>query len=199
VSLGIPTWGSDEPGVLRMSCTHRAYVGLGANLGPARATLDWALRQLGCLGPLRASSFYRTEPLGAPGQPWYLNAVAEISTSLSPTRLLDRLLELERRAGRPAERERWVARVLDLDLLLYDARIESGPALSLPHPRFHLRRFVLAPLAELAPQLVDPRTGRRIEALLAELDDPLRVEREPPVRPSSPDVEAGVSGLGSVP
>ena len=157
----------------------RAYIGIGANLEDPVARVCWALAELARLGPTRASSLYRTEPLGDPGQPWYINAVAEHRTELDPVELLERLCELERRAGRPRARRRWAPRVLDLDLLLYGARRLERPGLELPHPGLARRRFVLEPLAEIAPGAVDPRSQSTIRELLAALDDPLRVEKLP--------------------
>ena len=156
-----------------------AYIGIGANLGDAAASVRQAIEALRRLGPARASSLYRTEPLGDPGQPWYVNAVAELRTDLEPEALLARLHELERRAGRAAERLRWGPRELDLDLLLFADRLVESPGLTLPHPGLAQRRFVLEPLAELRPDIVDPRSQRRICELLAALDDPLRVEKLP--------------------
>ena len=156
-----------------------AYIGIGANLGDAAASVRQAIAALGRLGPTRASSLYRTEPLGDPGQPWYVNAVAELLTDLEPEALLARLHELERQAGRASERVRWGPRELDLDLLLYADRVVDRPALTLPHPGLARRRFVLEPLAELRPDVVDPRSQSRIRDLLAALDDPLRVEKLP--------------------
>ena len=160
----------------------RAFVGLGANLGPARSTVRWALRELEGLGAVRASSLYRTEPLcdpPDPEQPWFVNAVAELTTDWPAPALLRALLELEAKAGRPARRRRWSPRVLDLDLLIYDDRVLRTSTLTLPHPDLVRRRFVLEPLAEIAPDLSVPRDGRTVRQLLAELDDPLRVERIP--------------------
>jgi 2-amino-4-hydroxy-6-hydroxymethyldihydropteridine diphosphokinase len=136
-----------------------------------------ALRDLQRLGSTRASSLYRTEPLGPPDQPWYVNAVVELRTSLEPGPLHERLRELERRAGRPEERRRWGPRVLDLDLLLYDARVLVTDDLEVPHPGLTRRRFVLEPLAELDPEAREPRSGRTARDLLVALDDPLRVEK----------------------
>jgi 2-amino-4-hydroxy-6-hydroxymethyldihydropteridine diphosphokinase len=159
-----------------------AFVGLGANLGDPRAAVEDAFRALAGLGPLRASPLYRTEPLGDRGDPWYVNAVAEIRTDLEPAELLAQLLEFERRAGRSrsSETARWAPRRLDLDLLLYgDWQIDSA-ALRVPHPGLAQRRFVLEPLAELAPDLAVPGTGFSVRQLLAALDDPLQVEKLPP-------------------
>jgi len=139
--------------------------------------VEGALAELACWGPLRISSLYRTEPLGDPDQPWFVNAVAELETEESPARLLARLKDLERRAGRPRESLRWAPRVLDLDLLLLGDGVVTSPELELPHPALSTRRFVLEPLAELAPEVRDPRSGRSAQQLLRALDDRLRVEK----------------------
>ncbi len=160
----------------------RAYVGVGANLGDARATVARALDDLGVLSesPARSSSLYRTEPLGPPDQPWYVNAVAELDTPFEPLELLRALRELERSAGRERSKgTRWGPRELDLDLLLLGDRVLDTAELVLPHPGLAERRFVLEPLAELAPGVRDPRTGRTAAELLVGLDDPLRVEKLP--------------------
>ncbi len=141
--------------------------------------MERALRALEALGRVRASSLYRSEPLGDPEQPWYVNAVAELRTPLSARKLLDALQALERAAGRPDVRERWAPRVLDLDLLLYDSARIDEPGLRVPHAGLARRRFVLAPLAELAPEALDPESGRSASELLAALDDPLRLEKLP--------------------
>lgn len=136
---------------------HIAFVGLGANLGDARTTLLQALDRLAALPQTRLlnhSSLYRTAPIDSHG-PDYLNAVAELATDLSPHDLLQALQALELAAGR--ERPyRNAPRTLDLDLLLYDDVVLDTPTLTLPHPRMHLRAFVLQPLAEIAPLCVTP-------------------------------------------
>ena len=134
-----------------------AYVALGANLGDAAQTLRDALHRLDHTPGLRlihASSLYRTAPIDSSG-PDYLNAVAEVSTTLTAPAMLAALQAIELAHGR--ERPyRNAPRTLDLDLLLYgDARIES-PALTVPHPRMGERAFVLVPLAEIAPNTVSP-------------------------------------------
>jgi 2-amino-4-hydroxy-6-hydroxymethyldihydropteridine diphosphokinase len=155
----------------------RAFVGLGANVGDARATLDAALRSLATLPAsalLRRSSWYRTAPVDAQGRD-YLNAVAELSTRLPPHDLLGHLLDIELLHGR--ERPyRHAPRTLDLDLLLYgEARIDT-PDLTVPHPRMHERAFVLAPLAELWPEGSIEGHGR-VDALLEKARAFQRIER----------------------
>lgn len=156
----------------------RAFVGLGANLGDARATLDAAFDALAALPGttlLRRSSIYRTAPIDS-GGPDYLNAVAELQTTLDPHDLLAQLQEIERRHGR--ERPyRNAPRTLDLDLLLCDAQVLDTPALVLPHPRLHQRAFVLQPLAELDAGLQVPGHGP-IAPLLAAVAGQ-RIERLP--------------------
>jgi 2-amino-4-hydroxy-6-hydroxymethyldihydropteridine diphosphokinase len=156
-----------------------AFVGVGANLGDPVGQVRGAIEELGRLGPTRVSSLYRTEPLGDAAQPWFINAVVEIDTSGSARALLAELRRLERRAGRPAGRPRWDPRVLDLDLLLFGDLVLQSADLTLPHAGLTTRRFVLEPLAELAPLLREPRTGKTMTELLRGLDDPLRVEKLP--------------------
>ncbi|MCB1961124.1 MAG: 2-amino-4-hydroxy-6-hydroxymethyldihydropteridine diphosphokinase [Rhodocyclaceae bacterium] len=150
----------------------RAFIGLGANLGdPARA-IDTACTALAALPGtelLACSRRYRSAPVGVSGQPDYLNAVAALATTLSAPALLDALLAIEARHGRTRD-YRMAPRTLDLDLLLYgDARLDL-PQLTVPHPRMHQRAFVLAPLAELAPQIEIPGRGR-VADLLREVAD----------------------------
>ncbi|MBL8957782.1 MAG: 2-amino-4-hydroxy-6-hydroxymethyldihydropteridine diphosphokinase [Myxococcaceae bacterium] len=146
------------------------YVGLGSNLGDRRAHLDAAVRELKAA---RVSRYLETPALLAPGdtvaQPAYLNAVAELHTDLEPQALLSRLREIEQAEGRPAQRARWQARTLDLDVLLYGDRVIDTPNLKVPHPAMHERRFVLEPLAELAPELVHPVLKKSVAELLAQL------------------------------
>jgi 2-amino-4-hydroxy-6-hydroxymethyldihydropteridine diphosphokinase len=149
----------------------RAWVGLGANLGDAAHTMDRAFAALAALPASRLagrSSLWRTAPVDADG-PDYLNAVAALDTTLDPHALLAALQGIEQVHGR--ERPYVNApRTLDLDLLLYGSMQLATPLLTLPHPRAHLRAFVLAPLAELAPDLVVPGRGP-VRALLAAVTD----------------------------
>jgi 2-amino-4-hydroxy-6-hydroxymethyldihydropteridine diphosphokinase len=145
-----------------------AWVGLGSNLGDSETVLTQALAALDRLPQTRlerASNAYRTPPWGVTGQPDFLNAVAELSTDLSPHDLLHRLLEIESTLGRVRQDERWGPRVIDLDLLLVDDAAIETPELSLPHPRLHQRAFVLIPLQALAPGLTIPGQGTVAELL----------------------------------
>jgi 2-amino-4-hydroxy-6-hydroxymethyldihydropteridine diphosphokinase len=136
-----------------------AVIGLGANLGEPEPALLRAVHGLGLLGRLVAvSGLYRTEPVGGPPQPDFLNAAARLCFPGTARELLERLLELERQEGRE-RRERWGPRTLDLDILwLRGARI-SEPGLSVPHPRLRERTFALRPLLDVAPDAVDPLDG----------------------------------------
>ena len=138
-----------------------AYVALGANIGDPAATVLAAFAALADLPQsrvLRTSSLYRTVPLGLRNQPDFINAAAALDTALGAEALLDALLAIETRFGRH-RRGRNGPRTLDLDLLLYDDIELDLPHLTLPHPRLHLRAFVLLPLAEVAPDLAIPRRG----------------------------------------
>jgi len=138
-----------------------AYVALGANLGDPSATIRAAFGALANLPESRVvhcSSLYRTPPVGNTEQPEFINAVAALETTLAPESLLDALFDIEARFGR-IRAEKNGPRTLDLDLLLYNNQQLNLPRLTLPHPRLHLRAFVLYPLAELAPDLQLPGRG----------------------------------------
>jgi 2-amino-4-hydroxy-6-hydroxymethyldihydropteridine diphosphokinase len=146
-----------------MSGAVAAYVGLGANLGDAAATLHAAFAELGALPQtqlVRASRLYRTPAWGIAEQPDFVNAVAALETGLDARGLLDRLLGIEMRHGRDRSAgPHWGPRTLDLDLLLYGQAQIDEPGLRVPHPLMHRRAFVLAPLLEIAPDVEIPGFG----------------------------------------
>ena len=149
----------------------RAAIAVGSNLGDRRAAIRFAVDRLSALlDGLTLSDIIETEPDGdgLEGQPLYLNAVAVGETSFGARALLDRLLAIEAEFGRtrPAPN---AARTLDLDLVLLGDQILDLPGLTLPHPRFRQRFFVLGPLTEIAPEMRDPVTGLRASELLQEL------------------------------
>jgi 2-amino-4-hydroxy-6-hydroxymethyldihydropteridine diphosphokinase len=147
----------------------RAYVGVGSNLGDRWARLAQAargLRREPKVALLRASRVWDTAPLGPP-QPRYLNAALELEVELAPLALLAALQRVEASAGRVRTGVRWGARTLDLDLLLLGDEVIRRPRLVVPHPGLAVRRFVLAPLAELCPERVVPGTDRTVAELLA--------------------------------
>lgn len=142
--------------------THYAFIALGSNLKDPAEQVRLAISEIASLPGttlLRASSLYRTAPVGYDNQPEFINAIAEISTQLAPLALLRALLALETSHGRERPFPN-APRVLDLDLLLYDDLMMQTPELTLPHPRMHERGFVLLPLAEIAPALEIPGIGK---------------------------------------
>jgi 2-amino-4-hydroxy-6-hydroxymethyldihydropteridine diphosphokinase len=146
----------------------RAYVGVGSNLGDRWAHLLQAARGLGSsprVSVLRGSTVYENAPVGPP-QPDYLNAVLELDTRLTAAGLHQLMRLVEEGAGR-VRGERWGPRTLDLDLLLFGDEVIDVPGLRVPHPELAGRRFVLAPLAELCPELAVPGAGATVAALLA--------------------------------
>jgi len=162
---------------------HRAFIGIGTNLGDRPAHYREAIRRVATLPStrvIRQSSVYETEPVGEI-EGAFLNGVIEAETALGADEMLRRLITIERAMGRkraPARkraRSGYQPRIIDLDLLFFDQEIVATPSLQLPHPRLHERRFVLAPMAELAPMLVHPTLQKSISELLAGLKSPYRV------------------------
>ena len=148
----------------------RVAIALGSNLGDRQEYLRSAIAALQpSLSNLRVSTFHDTAPVGVGPQPTFLNATAVGETSLAARALLDTLLAVERDLGRERPFP-GAPRTVDLDLILYgDAVIDEAPSLIVPHPRFRERRFVLEPLAEIAPDWRDPVTGQTVEELLRTL------------------------------
>lgn len=150
----------------------RALVALGSNLGDRARAIDAACEAI-CRLPatcvVARSALRETEPVGGPPQGAFLNGAAEIETRLAPRELLRGLLEIENSLGR-VRREPNGPRTIDLDLILYGDEVVKEPGIELPHPRFRERRFVLEPLAELAPETKDPVTGLSVAELLSALE-----------------------------
>ncbi len=152
-----------------------ALLGLGSNEGDREGTLRAAIAEIEALPDVRvrrASEFYRTAPLGGPaGQGEFLNAAVVIETSTEPLMLLDELKDIEVRHGRDLTAERWSARPLDIDLLLYENVVMETAMLTVPHLRLAFRRFVLEPAVEVAPRMLHPVIGWPLERLLLHLDE----------------------------
>ena len=150
-----------------------AWIGLGGNLGEPRLAISRALAQLNedrGNDVEAVSAFYRTAPIGITDQPEFINSVARVRTADAPQGLLEKLLNIEARLGRVRTEQQFGPRVIDLDLLLYDHIQMDTPYLTLPHPRMHLRRFVLEPLFELEGDLALPG-GREISFYLTQARD----------------------------
>lgn len=148
-----------------------AYIALGANLGRREHTLLRALRRFEARGVgrlVRASSLYETDAVGMGPAPAFINAVAEVVALLRPRDLLQRLKAIETEFGRTSGHNQ--SREIDLDLVAYAGEVVETAELTLPHPRYHERAFVLVPLAEVAPGFRDPRTGRSVAELVAQCD-----------------------------
>ncbi len=148
----------------------RAFVGLGSNIGDRLALIDQAAKALAATRGaqlIQMACIRETDPVGGPPQGKFLNTVIELDTPLTLHQLFTSLQAIERTLGRQSSPERWGPRPIDLDLLLYDSQVVQEPRLTVPHPRLHERRFVLEPLAELAPALTHPVLKRTIAELLA--------------------------------
>lgn len=155
-----------------------AYILTGGNLGDRRANLSFAKDQVAIAAGkiLQQSSIYQTAAWGNEDQPDFLNQVLRIATNLSPTGLLETLLKIEAGMGRVRDRKN-DPRIIDLDILFYGTEIIDLPELQLPHPRLHLRRFVLVPLCEISPELMHPVLKKDTRWLLEHCPDPLNVKK----------------------
>lgn len=161
---------------------HRVHIGIGSNLGDRKANAQEAMTRVSELPDtriVRASSLYESEPLGD-AKTWFVNSVIEIETELLPEPLLKKLKAIEESMGRKRVKgKRWGSRIIDLDILLYDQDVVSKKTLKIPHPEMHKRRFVLLPLAELAPQVIHPQLGQSVSTMLATVKDDKRVTLMP--------------------
>ena len=162
----------------------KAYISLGSNLGDRAGNLLRGVRGMMDAGlhVTRLSNIYESEPVDTFTQPYFLNMVAELGHNNlpEPEQMMARLLRVEYSLGRKRDAAKG-PRIIDLDLLLYEKRTSNSEFLILPHPRMHLRRFVLQPLAELVPDLVHPTLGKTIAQLFDKLDDSSEVRRWVPV------------------
>ena len=160
---------------------HTVYLSLGSNVGDREANLRIAIAAFASAGVhlMQVSSIYETEPVDYLDQPWFLNCVVEAETDMEPQTLLQALRAIESQMGGKKEFAKG-PRKIDLDILLYGAETIDTPELQIPHPRLHLRRFVLTPLAEIAPTLRHPAWNATAAQLLAQSSD------QSLVRPFSP-------------
>jgi len=152
---------------------HQVYIGIGSNVGNKRENFFEAVNRLAKLPDtrvLKESSLYESEPLGE-AKEWYVNGAVEIETRLKPDMLLKKLKNIERSMGRKKVKKRWGARVIDLDIVLYDSAVVKKKTLRIPHPEMSTRKFVLIPLSEIAPQVVHPELGVTISELLIKVKD----------------------------
>jgi len=142
-----------------------AYLSLGSNLEDRAANLRTAISKLAGLGAVKAvSAFYETEPVGLTSQPWFLNCAAKLDTEKMPRQLISAILNLEQEMGRQRKQKNG-PRIIDIDILLFGTSVIETVGLTVPHPRMHERRFVLEPLAEIAPDLRHPVFKRTIREL----------------------------------
>jgi 2-amino-4-hydroxy-6-hydroxymethyldihydropteridine diphosphokinase len=157
--------------------THQVYIGIGSNVGNKRDNFFEAVTRLAKLPDtkvIKESSLYESEPLGD-AKEWYINGAVEIETKFKPEMLLEKFKNIERAMGRKKVKKRWGARIIDLDILLYDSAVMKKKNLRIPHPEMTTRKFVLIPLSEIAPQVVHPELGVTISELLFKLKDDKKI------------------------
>ena len=152
---------------------HQVYIGIGSNIGNKKENFLEALSRVAKLPDtkiVKESSLYESEPIGD-AKEWYINGAIESETKLKPDMLLKKFKNIERAMGRKKVKKRWGARIIDLDILLYDAAIIKKKNLRIPHPEMSSRKFVLLPLGEIAPQVIHPELGVTISELLINVKD----------------------------
>ena len=155
------------------------YLSLGSNLGDPAANLNAAIAGLRALGDVAAvSSFYETEPIELTAQPWFLNCAVKLDTEKMPKQLMSGILDLEQEMGRRRQQKKG-PRIIDLDILLFGNSIIETKGLTIPHPAMHQRRFVLEPLAEIAPEVRHPVFKRTVRELRDALPPGQAVRRIP--------------------
>jgi len=157
--------------------SYQVYIGIGSNLGKKKENFLEALARIANIPNskiIKESSLYESEPLGESKQ-WYVNGVIEIETELRPELLLKKFKNIERAMGRKKVRKRWGARIIDLDILLFETLILEKRSLKIPHPEIPNRKFVLIPLSEIAPQVIHPVLGKTISELLIKVKDDKKV------------------------
>ena len=165
----------------------RVYLSLGSNVGDRAANLRTAIKRVSSLGDVMAvSSFYETEPVEFAAQPWFLNCAVEVDTEKMPKQLLAGILDIEREMGRRRVQKKG-PRTLDIDILLFGNSIIQTKGLTIPHPAMHERRFVLEPLAEIAPEARHPVIKRTVRELRDALPPGQAVRRASDLRPQTSD------------
>jgi 2-amino-4-hydroxy-6-hydroxymethyldihydropteridine diphosphokinase len=157
--------------------THQVDIGIGSNIGNKRENFFEAVERVGKLPDTRVikeSSLYESEPLGD-AKDWYVNGAIEIETKFKPEALLEKFKNIERTMGRKKVKKRWGARIIDLDILLFDLAVVKKKNLRVPHPEMASRKFVLIPLSEIAPQVIHPELGVTISELLINVKDDKKI------------------------
>ena len=156
---------------------HQVYIGIGSNVGNKKENFFEAVNRLAKLPDTRVikeSSLYESEPLGD-AKDWYVNGAIEIETKFKPDMLLKKFKNIERAMGRKKVKKRWGARIIDLDILLYDCAVVKKKILRIPHPEMPNRKFVLVPLSEIAPQVIHPELGVTISEFLVNVKDEKKI------------------------